>query len=383
VRPLGWGLAATGLGAVAWWGLSRTAPAPPPEAPPTVAQEPEPSERRPILPVVEPTPGPWHEWNRLALEALEAGELEKAVELLTAAWEMRPEDPVLGANLAESLARLARALHRTGGATEAVLDQLTRAVDLAPERADLAHMLARWMEEARLEGGFRLEETDHFEFRYDGERRDLLTGGVYDLSQQLEAAYQNLGEFFGTFPVEAGGGKVRVVLYRREEFGDVGGLGDWVAGLFDGTVRLPVEDLAGERARLRDTLRHELVHVFTHRVGGGKAPGWLDEGLAQWLEGEARGTREGALFRARQTLSGQELHAWDTLSGSLASWADGEAVARAYAQSLLLVDHLARQYGERLVLQLVEGCGRGLPPEATFRDQLQLDLWETVAAEGL
>ena len=95
------------------------------------------------------------------------------------------------------------------------------------------------------------------------------------------------------------------------------------------------------------------------------------------------GTREGALFRARQTLSGQELHAWDTLSGSLASWADGEAVARAYAQSLLLVDHLARQYSERLVLQLVEGCGRGLPPEATFRDQLQLDLWETVAAEGL
>ncbi|MAE29152.1 MAG: hypothetical protein QF724_06570 [Planctomycetota bacterium] len=349
-----------------------------PVAPPVL--ESEVSQRTPALP--ELPPGPWLEWNNQALLALERGENGRAVDYLEQALAALPGDGVLEANLAEALARLARQLHREDGATAEVLGYLERAVGLDSRRDDLAQLLARWRAEAELEDGFRLDETDHFEFRYDGERRALLAGGVHDLSQQLEAAYQELGVFFGLFPVEEGGGKIRVVLYRRGEFGAVAGLGDWVAGLFDGTVRLAVEDLAGERRRLGETLRHELVHAFTHRVGGGRLPGWLDEGLAQWLEANG-GRRPAALARARQTLAGGQPHPWELLAGSLATWTDGEQVARAYAQSLLLVDLLVRQYGERLILGLVEGCGAGRTPEETFRERLQLDLWETVAVLGL
>lgn len=372
---------ALAVGAAAWRLFPSGAAGP--ESAPALGppQEPKVSQRRPVLP--PPAPAPWHAWNSQALEALEVGDCGLAVELLEQALGARPEDAILRENLAEALARLARELHREEGASELALAHLKRAADLDAGRGDLAQLLTRWSAEAELEAGFRLDETDHFEFRYDGDRRELLAGGVHDLSQELEAAYQELGEFFGLFPVEAGGGKVRVVLYQRGEFGTVGGLGDWVVGLFDGTVRLAIEDLAGERGRLGETLRHELVHAFTHRVGAGRLPGWLDEGLAQWLEGGSLGRREAALAQARASLATGGLHPWGALAGSLATWSDGEAVARAYAQSLLLVDLLVREYGERLVIELVEGCGAGHSPEEAFRARIQLDLWEAVSALGL
>ena len=37
-------------------------------------------------------------------------------------------------------------------------------------------------------------------------------------------------------------------------------------------------------------LSHELAHAFIRQASGGRAPGWLHEGLAQWAEGQLAGT---------------------------------------------------------------------------------------------
>jgi hypothetical protein len=40
---------------------------------------------------------------------------------------------------------------------------------------------------------------------------------------------------------------------------------------------------------LSQTLKHELAHSFIHQKTGGRAPVWLHEGVAQYLEGQRAG----------------------------------------------------------------------------------------------
>ena len=383
-----------GLGALLGFRLARQERTPPPEPVP-LAPLPETSFARIPLgqsaaePGPEPMPGGtapteeaprglearWAELNRMAIRALDAGDLERAVAFFQQCAEGVPDEPVFRRNLAEALARRAQRRHELEQPCEPCLADLARAVELAPEREDLAELLGRWRKEAEIESDFWRESSQHFDLAYDGDRTEILHQS-HRILDELEAGYTDLAELFGVLPVERSRARIRVVLYRREGFDELTGLGDWAGGAFDGTVRIPVTDLGREERALQGILRHELTHAFVLASGGARVPGWLNEGLAQWLEpGSERGI-EGA----RGTLRGVELFSLEALTGSLARWKDAEQVARAYAQSLLLVDHLVRAYGERVVFRLVAGCAQGTPPAETFQALTRVSL-ETALAD--
>lgn len=68
----------------------------------------------------------------------------------------------------------------------------------------------------------------------------------------------------------------------------VGGSGrapHWAAATFDGQVHIPV-DAASDPVRRVPILRHELTHAFLAQAAGGRVPLWLNEGLAQYFQGE-------------------------------------------------------------------------------------------------
>lgn len=311
----------------------------------------------------------WVERNREAIAALEAGLLDEAIAGFEACLEALPDEPVLRANLAEALVRKAVRDQEALRPCEHCVELLTRAIELAPEREDLALLRARWEREAAAEADFWRERSLHFELAYDGSRDEILWGS-HRLLELLEQGYDDYGLFFGHYPVEAGRPRIAVSLYRRESFDQLTGLGDWAGGAFDGTVRVPVGDFELEEERLRRVLRHELVHAFVREVGGTRVPGWLNEGLAQWLEDQ----RAEQLEAARAALTGRELFPLERLEGSLASWDDADQIALAYAQSLLFVDHLARTFGEALLVELVRGCAQGEPPAATFERAIHVPL---------
>ena len=311
----------------------------------------------------------WVELNGRAIEHLEAGELDEAIALFESCLEGLPDEPVFRRNLAEALVRKAVEEHEARRPCEACPELIERALELDPSRGDLVRLADRWRMEAEAERDFWRESSQHFDLAYDGGRDEILWGS-HRILAELESAYTDLGLLFGRYPVEEGRPRISVVLYRREGFDALTGLGDWAGGAFDGTVRVPVGDFELEEERLRGILRHELVHAFVRAVGGTGVPGWLNEGLAQWLEldrGEALGV-------ARSELAGVEPFPLSELEGSLASWKDERAISYAYAQSLLFCDHLARQYGERLVFQMVEGCAEGASPARTFREATRVEL---------
>jgi hypothetical protein len=205
------------------------------------------------------------------------------------------------------LARLSAKEDQAGSAEDRARsrEHLERAAGLAPSRKDIQERLAQLRRLDASEKGFTTEPSQHFELAYDGARTDLVWSTA-DLTRILENAYQDLGELFGFWPVEAGRARIRVVVYGKSGFHEATGMGHWAVGAFDGSVRVPVEDLKKEKAALERVLRHEVTHYFVREAGGPSVPGWLNEGLAQWCEsayvvdrardrrGEPGASREGA-----------------------------------------------------------------------------------------
>lgn len=298
----------------------------------------------------------WTKLNNDAVEQMNSGATFKAVEMLEECHKAVPDDAIFASNLAEALARLASAEFDRGGDADRrrAVEHMTRAVQLAPERELLAKRLAQMKQLEKSEEGMWRDETEHFQLSYDGDRSDLL-GGASALTIPLEAAYQQFGELFGSYPVENGRPKIRVILYRKEQFHEATGIGHWAGGLYDGAVRMPVEDLRREKHTLTRVLRHELAHAFVHELGGRDVPGWLNEGLAQRLECESMPEAQTSLESARRALAGVELLPLEKLGGSLGVGKDDATIALAYRQSLALVGWIEAQYGDRVPYEMVAG----------------------------
>lgn len=298
------------------------------------------------------------EKNRLALRALDESRHDDAVALLEECLLDAPAQPVLRHNLAEALWRRAHA--RDLGVVaqlEAAIADLARAIELAPERAEIPPRRAEWLKRLEAQRGMWTDQSAHFVLSYDGERGDLLNSYAQILAL-LEDAYGEFVLLFGVTPVETEGRPVSVVLYRRQQFRDATSIGHWAGGLYDGVVRVPVEDLSKERASLRRVLRHELAHAFVARAGAGRAPGWLNEGLAMKLEDDD------AAWRGRVKDAGQRLRASpavsaEELGGTLASIAGEEKIRAAYSLAVLLLDELVRASGERAPYELLEASAQG------------------------
>ena len=317
----------------------------------------------------------WIERNNAATALLAEEEYERAIEGFEACHLANPDHAVFRLNLVEALVRHARRLHDLGELAPAVRD-LGRAVELGVEREDrdvLREVLARWEKELELERGHEERGSDLFELSYDTSRTDLLHHSQ-EVLDHLERVYEDLREWFVADPVREGGrAPIRVVLYTREEFDRLTGLGDWAGGVFDGVVRVPVEDLLSERTSWEEVLRHELVHAFLHAIGGRTVPGWLNEGLAQYLE--RRPHVDAARRRLAEALAaGHELYPLEDLEGSLASWSDAGAISLAYAQSLVLVDHVARHYGTEVLRAMVRAHGTGEGAAAAFEERTAVPL---------
>ena len=91
-------------------------------------------------------------------------------------------------------------------------------------------------------------------------------------------------------------------------------------------------------------------------AGGGSVPGWLNEGLAQYLEYENLSARAARVQNARTRLRGKQLLPLSELQKSLAELNDDEKIQLAYSEGLALVDAIERNFGERVSYQMVTGC---------------------------
>lgn len=124
--------------------------------------------------------------------------------------------------------------------------------------------------------------------------------------------------------------------------------------------------VAGEEARLRSTLRHEIVHHAMGALGPdvfARLPAWFHEGLAEVFSGEVYlGAEVGGSL------------AWRAASGALSPLSDFREsfprdpirAAEGYALGFRFVQRLIRIYGPQIVGNLLEEVRRGSSLDAAL-----------------
>jgi hypothetical protein len=122
-----------------------------------------------------------------------------------------------------------------------------------------------------------VEKSMHFRLEFDGgpSKKDVM-----EALAVLEVAYDSISNLFDFLPEN----KMSLVLYEDKEYQGTGPRPDWVGAVFDGKLRVPVNMMA-YREVYRPVLFHELTHAFVRAMTRAKVPCWMNEGIAQVIDG--------------------------------------------------------------------------------------------------
>lgn len=121
-----------------------------------------------------------------------------------------------------------------------------------------------------------LEKSMHFRVEFEGRPAK---SDIMEALAVLEVAYDSISRLFDFRPEN----KLHLVLYQSSEYQGIGPRPDWVAAVFDGKLRVPVNAMRF-RELYRPVLFHELTHAFVRAMTRAKVPLWLNEGIAQIVD---------------------------------------------------------------------------------------------------
>jgi tetratricopeptide (TPR) repeat protein len=275
------------------------------------------------------------------------------------------------------------------------LDYLERARRFAPENADVAKLagwayygmnkmdqaVAEWkralalradpevqaaldkaQRDRREEEGYKENESAHFTLRYSGAAEPALAREVL---HTLESHFSAIESELNFTPPDS----IGVVLYTQEAFTDITRAPGWVGALNDGRIRVPVQGLTGVTPELSRILKHELTHSFVGQKTRGHAPTWIQEGLAQWMEGKRSGDNADILAQVYK-----QGHA-ASLGNLEGSWMGlpGDAAGYAYAWALANMEYIVQTGGMGDVERILDRIASGSSTEAALREVLHSD----------
>jgi tetratricopeptide (TPR) repeat protein len=312
------------------------------------------------------------------------GDMEHALEDERTALTYGPEEPSLLMNVAY--------LHLRRSEFKQSLDYLERARRAAPENPDVPKLagwsyyglnkpdqaVAEWKRSLALrtdsevqaalekaqrdkqeEESYRENESSHFTLRYSGAEEP---GLARDVLRTLEAHFGEIESELNFSPPDS----IGVVLYTQQAFADITRAPGWVGALNDGRIRVPVQGLVSMTPELSRVLKHELTHSFVQQKTRGRAPTWIQEGVAQWMEGKRSGDHASALVQIYQ-----EGHA-ASLSELEGPWMrfSSDSASYAYAWALANLEALVQANGMSDVERILDRIASGSSTEEALREVL-------------
>ena len=151
---------------------------------------------------------------------------------------------------------------------------------VCPQARDLRTQLGKLH---TAQAGKGMLQSERFAVRFDGETQ---MGVARDVLFVLDRAYARLAEIYNHRPAT----KIPVILHSGEDYYEKTGAPRWSGGQYsshDGNIQIPIRGLSSNLPRdMEDTLVHELSHAFADDMSGGLIPRDLNEGLAQYMEGQ-------------------------------------------------------------------------------------------------
>jgi tetratricopeptide (TPR) repeat protein len=318
---------------------------------------------------------------------LSRGDFEHALADERTALNYLPEEPVLLMNVAY--------LHLRRSEYKESLDFLERARRVSPNNPDVAKLagwayyglnklneaVAEWKRALALrpdpevqaaldkaqrdkqeEESYKENESAHFTLRYSGTAEPAL---ARDVLRTLETHFAAIESELNFTPPDS----IGVVLYTQQAFSDITRAPGWAGALNDGRIRVPVQGLSSVTPELSRVLKHELTHSFVNQKTRGHVPTWIQEGLAQWMEGKRSTENAETLAQIFQQGHGASLGQlegpWMSLSGDVAAYA--------YAWALANIEYIVENGGMGDVERILDRLASGMSTEAALREVLHSD----------
>jgi hypothetical protein len=298
--------------------------------------------------------------------------LEEAEDVLAAAVKDAPQSWDCWLLLGDTLGlqdRLPDALEAYGKAAGGDDAEVTRIASASRERTARQHSV---------EKDYRRDLTTYFTIR--GPNTSAAFGSK--LAGVLERARVEVCNALGVTPRHR---NTIVVLYPPEAFREVTGTHEWVGGLFDRKIRLPIADPDRDRLQIEAAFRHEFTHLIVSEITP-SCPTFVNEGLAQVMEsGRGNGMKRLADWLDGRTVGREAAPAIGDLPASFVDIQDRDTVSLAYLMSYAFMDHVISMYGTGPAMAWVrelssqplaeayeEATGRTLASEeARFRELLR------------
>jgi len=195
----------------------------------------------------------------------------------------------------------------------------------------------------------RVNRGGHFNVLFFGPENST---AAHLISLVLEEAYRKVGADFLYWPSE----RLSAVLYPRKQFFDITRSPSWVGAIYDGKIKMPAGGVTERTKELERVIFHEYTHALVYRLSAGRAPTWLNEGLAQYEEGPVRpGFRARAAALVRE--GGMPLR---SLNGSFLALPPEQA-AKAYDLSFSVTRYIINEFGlsapRKILTDLAAGLG--------------------------
>lgn len=224
-----------------------------------------------------------------------------------------------------------------------------------PERfGTLEERIERLEREAAVEGEFERQDYGTFDIRYDGDLKDF---DLKALRENLSDAYYTVGGLLGYYPAR----RIVVLVYSPEDFAGIRSMPEWVAGIYDGKIRVPAtKDM--KDLEVRRLIRHEYTHAVVGDLSKDKCAVWLNEGLAKYMEyyklGSGRADDDPGALLKKQFRAGK-LVPFDELQGEFIKIKGRDKVSLAYEQAHSIVSYIVDAYGmwkiKRMLARYAEG----------------------------
>lgn len=231
-------------------------------------------------------------------------------------------------------------------------------VAAAAARRSNGYVAQRVSSERELEGVMGSTSRDHFTVKYEG-GENILTG--YLIGLLLEEAYMKVGADLGFYPTD----RIEALLYTADTFRDVTRSPSWAGAIYDGRIKLPAGGIHEKTAELEKVIFHEYTHAVVHRLSGGRAPVWLNEGMAQYEEGRSS-SEYSELLRKIAEGNRVDLRVFERSFMGL----NATGASLAYLISLSATEYIIREYGLTSLRRILDGLKGGMTMDAAVSSAL-------------
>ena len=281
---------------------------------------------------------------------LRRSEYRQSLDYLERARRFAPDNP--------DVAKLAGWSYYGMNKMDQAVAEWKRAQALRPD-PEVSAALEKAQRDKQEEENYKENESSHFSLRYSGSAAPSL---ARDVLRTLESHFSAVESELNFTPPDS----IGVILYTQQAFADITQAPGWVGALNDGRIRVPVQGLTAVTPELSRVLKHELTHSFVQQKTHGRAPTWIQEGLAQWMEGKRSGDSASVLL---QIYDQKQAASLAQLEGTWMKLPPDEA-AKAYAWALANIEYIVKADGMGDVQRILDRIGSGGTPETALREVL-------------